>query len=1361
MQKRLRFCLPLALLAGALVAGGCSDDDGSKDNTVTPADAGDGGGLEVKYPDVAPDCVKDEDCDDDNVCTMDFCVSLQCKNPGNKSDCDDGNACTGGDSCEGGKCLPGKLDLCVKYDGPLAGQLVITEVMYKPAGPEDAPLNYKVAEWFEVKNITDKALPLKGLRIGSFDKNGTAGPDGLLPFAKDDIIEDDIVTIAAGGYLVIGRSTDKTVNGGVDVGVVAVFGLTNDSDSVVLTTPAGDIVDAVAWDVKKAWPKLHAKSMSLDPAGTDAKANDKPGVWCGATSVMSSGDLGTPGAKNDACPPKEGPPNCGDGDKDPDEQCDDGNTKGGDGCTPWCSTEAPVAAGALIITEFLPNPVTPTDGLGEWIEILNTTDADVLLNGITLAKQTTSATTGKVSKSLHVIEQMAPLVAKPGVPFLMTISGDPANFGGKDPDYVYDDISLNNSGKFDLSLLSQGVLVDVVHYLGKDTPGFTTSLDPGALDHIKNDDPASWCKAQLHYGKGNFGTPAAKNPSCAYAGEDADKDGLSDHFDNCDEVKNVDQLDGDADGVGDVCDNCPTLKNSDQIDTNKNNIGDICEPPGCGNTQKEPNEECDDGNLLPADGCSALCKIEHTFKPGDLVITEFLSDPAAVEDKLGEWVELYNATTLDVAINGLEVATKANTHVVGVTDPTPLVIKSKGYLVLGREDDVALNGGVKVDYQWESLNLTNPDGKLTLTWGKTLVDEVVYNSATDGWPKFDQGATIQLSNEHTATGNNGAGANWCVAKTAFGAGDKGTPGAPNLVCLPDGDGDGVADAVDNCPKEPNGSQGDTDKDGVGNACDNCPDLANKDQADKDNNGKGDVCDLPPEPKCGDGKKEGAEQCDDGNDQPGDGCSSACKKEPAKLAAGAIIITEFMADPAIAGDSSGEWIELYNTGAAAIDLEGYTLADASKSGVHLIDNGGKGLKVAAKSYVVVGLSADIAASGGVPAAYVYEGIGLNNTTDSIKLLNADGSVVDQVDYKNGGADWPPTTTGKALQLSPDTLDATANDLGANWCLAYETYGAGDLGTPGKANGVCKADKDGDDIADGVDNCPLKANKDQADGDKDGVGDVCDNCVKDPNKDQADGDKDGIGDACAPKCGDKILAGNEQCDDGNTADGDGCSALCLIEQAAQTGQVVITELLIDPDAVSDTKGEWVELYNPSTVDVDLAGWSIKTKTNPHVFVGPLKVPAKGYLVVGSNKDTATNGGAAVAYVYGNVSLGNSGPGKLTLLNKAGVLVDIVDYETTTGKYGWPGKVPGVAIQLDPAKTGATLNDTGANWCLASKALSGGDKGTPGVANDSCAPPPPPPPTSAGPGKADSAFIPRVQLMVQLWLKLWQWQWYGPFA
>jgi alpha-tubulin suppressor-like RCC1 family protein len=75
-------------------------------------------------------------------------------------------------------------------------------------------------------------------------------------------------------------------------------------------------------------------------------------------------------------------------------------------------------------------------------------------------------------------------------------------------------------------------------------------------------------------------------------------------------------------------------------------------------------------------------------------------------------------------------------------------------------------------------------------------------------------------------------------------------------------------------------------------------------------------------------------------------------------------------------------------------------------------------------------------------------------------------------------------------------------------------------------LSSGDKDGDNIADDVDNCPSIANPDQSDIDQDGIGDLCDsddrdkdgipdyldNCPDIYSLDQKDSDKDGIGDLC---------------------------------------------------------------------------------------------------------------------------------------------------------------------------------------------------------------------------------------------------------
>lgn len=105
------------------------------------------------------------------------------------------------------------------------------------------------------------------------------------------------------------------------------------------------------------------------------------------------------------------------------------------------------------------------------------------------------------------------------------------------------------------------------------------------------------------------------------------------------------------------------------------------------------------------------------------------------------------------------------------------------------------------------------------------------------------------------------------------------------------------------------------------------------------------------------------------------------------------------------------------------------------------------------------------------------------------------------------------------------------------------------------------------------------------------------------------------------------------------------------------VVIHELYFGgPDA---GEMEWIELFNGGNSPVNVQGWRLGNGSglNHVIDVGAaLFIPARGYLVLGTNPDMAENTGVRLNYTYSTYSLDNA-TGKLTLRNASSALVDEV--------------------------------------------------------------------------------------------------------
>jgi Lamin Tail Domain len=177
---------------------------------------------------------------------------------------------------------------------------------------------------------------------------------------------------------------------------------------------------------------------------------------------------------------------------------------------------------------------------------------------------------------------------------------------------------------------------------------------------------------------------------------------------------------------------------------------------------------------------------------------------------------------------------------------------------------------------------------------------------------------------------------------------------------------------------------------------------------------------------------------------------------------------------------------------------------------------------------------------------------------------------------------------------------------------------------------------------------------------------------------------------------------------------CGAMCAVGNAPSPGDLVITEIMNNPSAVSDTFGEWFEVYNDAPYTIDLLGLNIQhTAGDPnaiHTITQSVSIPSGGYVVLGRNNNSAVNGGVFVDYQYATVVLNNT-IDYVALLDGSTV-IDEVAYDESSGL-----DPAGASRNLDPIYMSASLNDNDSNFCVASSMMTGGDAGTPGSANDAC--------------------------------------------
>lgn len=153
---------------------------------------------------------------------------------------------------------------------------------------------------------------------------------------------------------------------------------------------------------------------------------------------------------------------------------------------------------------------------------------------------------------------------------------------------------------------------------------------------------------------------------------------------------------------------------------------------------------------------------------------------------------------------------------------------------------------------------------------------------------------------------------------------------------------------------------------------------------------------------------------------------------------------------------------------------------------------------------------------------------------------------------------------------------------------------------------------------------------------------------------------------------------------------------------SGEVIITEIMPNPDAVPDSDGEYVELYNTTESLKDIDGWAIDGDA-----ISGVEIPARGLVVICRDGVGSRNGGIQNCDDEVSLSLANGGD-NVVLSDDTDAEVDRVEYDDQD----WPDPT-GASMVF----TGTSDNNVGSNWETASRRERGfaldqsGDDGSPG--------------------------------------------------
>jgi len=182
----------------------------------------------------------------------------------------------------------------------------------------------------------------------------------------------------------------------------------------------------------------------------------------------------------------------------------------------------------------------------------------------------------------------------------------------------------------------------------------------------------------------------------------------------------------------------------------------------------------------------------------------------------------------------------------------------------------------------------------------------------------------------------------------------------------------------------------------------------------------------------------------------------------------------------------------------------------------------------------------------------------------------------------------------------------------------------------------------------------------------------------------------------------------CDDGLDNDCRGADHSC-----PSAAELLITEIMKDPNAMGDSSGEWFEIYNNSADTLEIEGLIVYDLGGESWLIDDtLEIEAGDYAVLARSSSATTEAdviwsGFQLVNTEDEVVLATYGTD-----GTDGDVIHQIEYDDSD----WPDTA-GASLSLDPDAFTDTDSVLAANWCAGQSVYDTGDKGTPGAANDDC--------------------------------------------